>query len=193
MKSKLFSFMLIVFSMCLSLSVQAQQRLTPKYGYIDWEKRTVNVAGTDIDYKRGSFQPIGVSYGYIFFDRLFVGGEFIFEDLDLTTGAYSNSNDINVYRLNAMVNYYYLTDEFFKPYIGVGYGYAEMGIHAAQNAELRGYTAMGIVGLDMKFSRRLGLSLEYRRAYMSLDDPSNNQLKTLNNEFFVGLNIYFGK
>ena len=30
-------------------------------------------------------------------------------------------------------------------------------------------------------------------AYFSVDDATNNQLESLNNEFFLGLNIYIGK
>jgi len=178
--------------MCISFAVQAQHKITPKIGYIDWEKNTVNVAGTDINYKNGSFAPAGVAYGYIFNNTLYLGGELIFEDLNSTSGSFSNSNDINVYRINGVLNYY-LNDNFFKPYIGLGLGYAEMGIHAAESAELRGYTYMGILGLDMQLSHKLGLSIEYRNAYISVDDPSNNGLKTRNNEFFIGLNIYFGQ
>ncbi len=193
MKYKFFSYLILIFGMCLPFSIHAQQKLTPKIGYIDWEKNTVNVAGTDVNYKRGSYPPAGVAYGYIFHDSLFLGGEFIFEDLDLTDGRYSNSNDINVYRINALLNYYFLSSDFFKPYVGFGLGYAKMGIHAAENASLQGYTYMGILGFDMQFTRRIGLNLEYRNANFSVDDSANNQLKSRNNEIFVGVNIYFGK
>ena len=192
MTVSLFSRILLFIGIVLSLSVHAEHKLTPKLGYIDWEKNTVNVAGTDINYKRGSFLPIGVSYGYILGDALLLGGEFIYEDLDLTDGRYSNSNDINVYRLNALLNYYFLPGDSFKPYIGLGIGYASVGIHAAENAKLQGYTYMGIAGFDMQFTQRIGLNLEYRDAYISVDDSSQNQLKSRNNEYFIGINIHFG-
>ena len=193
MKYKFYSTLLFTVLISLSITAQCEQRLTPKIGYIDWGKNTVNVAGTDIEFKKGSAPPAGVEYGYIFGDTLFLGGELIFEDLDTTVGRYSNSNDINVYRLNAVMNYYFLSGDFFKPYVGIGLGYAKMGIHAAENATLQGYTYMGKLGFDMRFSSRLGLNLEYRNAYISVKDSSNNQFKSRNNEFYVGLNIFFGQ
>ena len=192
MKYKLYSCILFALALCLSFSVQAEQQLTPKIGYIDWGTTTVNVAGTDVNFKDGSAAPAGISYGYIFSDTLYLGGEFIFEDLDPTEGSYSNDNDINVYRFNAILNYYFPSGDLFKPYIGAGLGYVKMGIHAAENATLQGYTYMGILGFDMKFNHRVGLKLEYRNAYLSVDDSSNNQLKSHNNEYFIGFNIYFG-
>ena len=193
MKFKLLSTVLIGFGLCFSLPVMGQHRIGPKFGSIDWEKQTVNISGADIEYKKGSPPPIGVSYGYIFFDSFYAGGEFIYEALDSTTGLYSISNDINVYRINAMLNYYFLKNDFIKPYAGIGYGYTEMGIHAAESAELHGYSAMGIIGMDLKFNKLMALNFEYRRAYLSIDDQSNNQLKVHNNEFFIGIQFYFGK
>ena len=47
MKRTLFPCLLIILNMCISFAVQAQHKITPKIGYIDWEKNTVNV-GPDV-------------------------------------------------------------------------------------------------------------------------------------------------
>ena len=197
----LFSSLSFIFFLCFSFSAHGEHVIGPKIGYVKWGTNSVNVAGSNIQFDDVSTSSLGVEYLFILNKRLHIGGEFIYEDLEPTTGLQTADdipffqtprNDINVYRYTGVANYYFQTGDFFKPYIGLGLGSARMGIHARNSATLKGYTYMYKLGFNTRFSRRIGLAVEYRNAYISMDDAYGNQMKSRNNEYFIGLNIYFG-
>lgn len=176
-----------------SANSQAESIISPKFGYVDWGERQVDVAGANVEIERAETglpfgrSAIGLEYGYLFDNGLSLGAELNYERMEDKNNYFGT---VRVYRQLAVVKYYLPVDRSFQPYFGAGFGPTRMSIHSTNNATLYGYTQMTKAGIDMKLSRRFGLGFEYRNAYLSMDDSAQNELKSHNQEVFMRVNFY---
>lgn len=187
MKNKYFSGLLFVIGTCFSFSAQSQIIVSPKSGIADWETKDVNISGTTMVFKRGYRPSIGLEYGYMFDNNVSLGAELTHEDLD--SDSIWGRDDADVTRFMGVAKYSFRLRDGIEPYIGIGMGWVGMDISGSIITRFTGYSYMGRVGIFTPISRRMGVSMEIRNAYLSMNDGDSNEFKSHINEVFISLNI----
>lgn len=187
---------LVVVSVLLfCATARSENVLGPKLSVIYWGNNVTTIADKRVEFASDNILALGFEENYLFKQNFSVGGEFMFHELDVKSfaGDHNTFGNANVYHLNAILKYYFPINHQIKPFIGGGFGFNRFSVHSEENAILAGYNHQGNLGIDFKFSRRVGLMICYKRSYLSVNDDADNEMKSHNNEISMRLNLYSAK
>ena len=192
-KLKAISF-LAVFA--LPVSVHAGEvLLIPKLGYHQNDTTEFTIGTNVITINDGGDAGVlGFEGGYLFDFGLALTGEVLLYQLDvLNETAGPSRGEINVAAFTANATYHFNHDSIFQPLIGAGIGSQVASLeNSNSNVDMVGYRVQGKLGFLVKFSDKIGMEVEYKRVYFSLEDEdnSNNTFKSRGNFFGAGLTIH---
>lgn len=95
--------------------------------------------------------------------------------------------------LAGMLNlkYYFETTRWLYPFVGVGVGFASAKFSGGLQGNATGGAYQGLVGADFRFTKTLGLYLEYKYLNASIADDSGQSIKAGGSGIFAGLSLAF--
>jgi outer membrane protein W len=169
--------------------------LIPKLGYHQQDNAEIQIGSNVITLKNNADSGvIGFEGGYLFDFGLALTGEVLLYQLEAEneTGG-PLRGEVNVAAFTANATYHFNHDGTFQPLIGAGIGSQVASVeNSNSNADFVGYRVQGKVGFLVKFTDTIGMTMEYKRVYFSLEDEDNDTItyKSRGNYFGAGLTIH---
>ncbi len=176
-------------------TVQAGQViLNPVLGVQQNDTEQITVNSNVITFKNdGDTGVLGFQGGYLFDFGLALTGEILLSKIEFENEtAGSRRGEINMGSLTSQATYYFNQDQRFQPYIGIGLGSMGAEIdNSNTNIDMEGYRSEGKVGFLVQFNDTMGLTVEYKCTYFSLEDEDNdnNTYKSRGNYLGAGFSI----
>lgn len=179
----------------LLTSTQAQAGsflLIPKLGVHQHDTSEITIGSNVITLKdKGDAGVLGFEGGYLFDFGLSLTGEILLYQLDVaneTDGPLRG--EVNVGSFTANATYHFNHEGRFQPLIGFGFGSQVADIeNSNSNAELIGYRVQGKLGFLLEFTDNIGMILEYKRVYFSLEDEDNDTITYSSRGNFYGAGV----
>ncbi len=185
-------YQLVILMLFLSKLAYAENVITPRFSSVSWDNNTFTLSGNQLVFKKDNTNAIGAEYNYVFDNGLAVGGEILFQEwkVQSDTGG-SFAGDANVYHANVIGKYIFLRDGSVQPYVSLGVGVSRISVHSSTDVILRGHSYQGAAGISFILSNKMGLSLGYKKGYVSVDDDPGNEIKSHTDTLQLGLDIKF--
>lgn len=109
----------------------------------------------------------------------------------LTVNGSTVSSDQTVLAGMFNIKYYFEATRWLYPFVGVGAGFASAKFSGGLQGNAAGGAYQGLVGADFRFSRVLGLYLEYKYLNASISDDTNQTIQASGSGIFAGLSLAF--
>jgi len=188
--------LIVAFSLSPSLHAAGGVMLIPKLGFHQHDEDKLVIGTNVITFKQGADTGVvGFEGGYLFDFGLALTGELLLYQLnviDETAGPLRGK--LTVSALTANATYHFNREDRFQPLIGIGIGTQDASLdNSNTNRDFIGYRVQGKLGFLVKFSDTIGMTMEYKRVYISMEDEDNDTItyKSRGNFYGAGLTINF--
>jgi len=175
--------------------------LIPKIGTVSWSENTNHkIQNNSFDFEDETVESFGFTYLYEYDNGFAVGADVFSYGKDIVTTE-NNNGDANISHIYGVAEKFFNNDSAFRPYIGVGLGFASIKFDANINGNIAddyddyaSYLSYEIyTGIEFQFNNSVGLMLEYKYFNLDINDDINGRnvnLKSNGDAFFVGISIH---
>lgn len=174
----------------------SESMLVPKVTRVVWDETVFALRGNQVEFDK-DVRLSGIEYSYIFDNNLAIGAESLYGRWEVSSdsgapGGWSWGSDgyANVYQTNIIAKYFIIGGNNFQSYIGAGYGNTKINLHSDTDVRMFGKTKQLSAGMEYKITNSFGMSIEYKRVSISVDDNNSNSIDTRYNVYQLGFNIH---
>lgn len=166
--------------------------IAPTVSYLKWNTLDYSVQGEDF-HMESTDNSYGVLYRYTFDSGLSIGPDLSFHVRDFVAQDSSFTGYANIRNIMGYVGYVFNREGRVQPYLEAGVGQTWISLHSGggPNATLHGIDTTYGVGMNIKFSRRLGMRLDAKRINFDVEDKNNAAMEGDMNAISASLNITF--
>ena len=162
-----------------------------KAGSYDFDTRQQTVLGHTIDIDDNNSSYFAVEYQHIFDNNFSIGGEILEAQHEYTDTANNNRGDIysNLFLFKAKYNFD--ITNWLNSFIGVSAGFSVIEMEGPVNRDMAGSVFGYGAGLTFRFSRHVGLTLQYSQMDSEPEDSAGNTLDISGRNLSANVSLFF--
>ena len=177
--------LLLIFSMQTQAERIAENHFVLKMGAIYPDEKDFSIRDKELTFDRRS-AGVGFEYSFAYMNGFSIGIDTYYSKTGYSVEDQRLTDDINIYNFNIFLKKLFLMETNIRPYFATGAGLKRYGIHGDVNASMRGTVLALYGGVEFRHSNKIGSQFQYRYAYNSVHDSSDN-INAHENSIFYGV------
>jgi opacity protein-like surface antigen len=162
-----------------------------KTGAFNMSGTSQAIGGQPSSFKKSSKPVVGLEAEFRHRNGLAFGVEVLYykNELSLNGSQLNGDQEVIASMLNA--KYYFAPNSWLYPFVGVGGGLANAKFSGDVSGTMTGPVYQAMVGADVRFSRSVGLYLEYKFLNATTTDSTGQKLDVGGSGILAGLSVVF--